>query len=146
MTKPKTLRELMAEGGLQLRSREAVERTAEQDDAATERWMERTRSAAYAEPRRPGRPHADAPRRETKVRSVRLELPLWDQIDIVSDSLGCSANRFIEEAILNRLYLYNESLVYRQAQTNWTRVATIAMNDNHELKSERRTFQHGIAA
>jgi len=146
MTKPKTLRELMAGGELQLRSREAIERTAEQDDAATERWMERTRAAAYAEPRRPGRPQAAAPRRETKVRSVRLELPIWDQIDMVSDSLGCSANRFIEEAILKRLYLYDESLVYRQAQTNWSLVATIALNDNHELKAERRTFQHGIAA
>lgn len=103
MTNPKTLRDLLAEGQLQLRTREEIERNADAEDAATERWMEATRASSALGPRKPGRPILNQPRRITRVRSLRLEETLWEQIDSLADYIGCSVNRFIEQAVQNRI-------------------------------------------
>ena len=144
-TRPKTLRELLEEGSLNLRTREDVDQNAERDDAAAVRWMQATRAETQAGPRKPGRPAADQPKRETKVRSVRLTIPVWVEIDAAAELEGCSANRFIEEAILSRLSCLNPRTFFGTASTDWATIPTIAMNDGFETRSKIVTFERPAA-
>lgn len=125
--RPKTLRELLADGSLDLRSRAEVEGNAAGDDAATVRWMEETRAEALAGPRKPGRPPLGSRRQETRVRSVRLPVHAWSEIDRHAEEAGTSANRFIEEAVLARLAGQRSRAVQPRASGEWTTLASSAL-------------------
>lgn len=144
--RPKTLREMLAEGPLALRSRGEIEQNAERDDAATVRWMEATRAEAQAGPRKPGRPAANESRQETKVRSLRLTVPVWAQIDEAAEALGCSANRFIEEAIFNRFSTLNPGTFLGTASQSWAAIPSMALNDSFEMRPRIVEFHPEIAA
>jgi predicted DNA-binding protein len=137
---------MLAEGSLNLRSREEIERSAAEDDAATARKMMAAREASLAGPRKPGRPAAHELRPETKVRSVRLPIPTWEKIDALAEAQGSRSNRFIEEAILTRFSSMQTSLFHVSLATAWEAIASIPLNDNFELRPTVVQFDRGLAA
>jgi predicted DNA-binding protein len=105
MNQKRSLLDRLASGELTLPSESEVKADPNYDDGieATIRFMEETRAAALAEPRKAGRPLKIAARRITSVRGLRLEDSLWGDLETISEDLGSSVNRYIEEAILMRI-------------------------------------------
>ena len=123
--KKKSLLERLQSGELELptEAEAAHGRDLGSDFKDTISFMEETRAAALAAPRKPGRPSKVAVRRQTEVRGVRLEISLWGALDIEADRKGCSVNRYIEESILGRLGLLaaeNDLFELKQAGTYTT--------------------------
>lgn len=105
MNQKRSLLDRLASGELKLPSEAEVKADPHYDDGieSTIRFMEETRAAALAEPRKAGRPLKIAARRITSVRGLRLEDSLWADIEQISENLGSSVNRYIEESILMRI-------------------------------------------
>lgn len=103
--KKKSLLERLQSGELELPTEAEAKLDPNYDEGieATVRFMEETRALALAEPRKAGRPLKIAARRITSVRGLRLEDSLWADLEKVSEDLGRSVNRYIEEAILMRI-------------------------------------------
>lgn len=100
--RPKTLRELLQSGELQLRTSEEAAQTAREDDDAVFAWVQESMSDDQLGLRREGRPLKASPKPPTKVKSLRLEIRMWDLIDRYVELKGLSVNRFIEESLLMR--------------------------------------------
>ncbi len=100
-----SLHERLASGEIKLPTEAEVKANPNYSDGieATLRFMEETRTDALSAPRKPGRPSKTAARRQTEVRSLRLEISLWGELEIRADHKGYSVNRLIEEAILEKL-------------------------------------------
>lgn len=128
---PKTLRELLKSGDLNLRPKDEFLAAEHTETAAITHFLEETRSEALGTLRRPGRPTKMAMKRETEVRSLRLEKNLWIKLEIESEEAGCSVNRFIEEAICQRIkYYINKDLISTFiALDNWHSVQPIMQRD-----------------
>jgi hypothetical protein len=143
---PKTLRELLAEGQLQFRTRDEVEKTSSVEDAATLAWMRDTKEDALAVPRRAGRPALDENRPKTRVRSIRLTVSAWDQIDETAEALGCSVNRFIEQTILERLSGVDPKIYMGPVGTDWNSIPTQQLLDNYSRKNNILSYTPSVAA
>ena len=105
MTNKKNLLERLASGEIRLPSEAEVKKGPDYEAGleATIRYMEETRAAALLGPRKPGRPSKEGLRRLTEVRSLRLEAAVWQEIEALSERAGCSVNRYIEEAVFDRI-------------------------------------------
>ena len=131
--RPKTLREMLAEGSLNFRTKEAAEILADEEHLRIEKVLLSSRDEAMTNPRRPGRPPINQPRRITMVRSLRLEVSLWERLDKLSEEIGCSTNRFIEESIFTRIgALSFLSSFPGTITTSWS---TSITNDNFEHRN-----------
>lgn len=101
--RPRTFREMREAGELRLRSKVDALANIDAEALVLQAKLDAMASPSILEPRKPGRPAFNQPRRVTEVRSLRLEKCLWERLEELAEHEGCSINRFIEESIVERV-------------------------------------------
>jgi hypothetical protein len=118
--RPKTLRELLEAGSLPKGAREEVLSVPTEAHAAFEVAIRKPASTEAMDPRRPGRPRVNSPRRITEVRSLRLEKFFWDLLDQIAEREGCSLNRLIEKTLVEEFLVTQPLLPPMFSAGAWT--------------------------
>lgn len=102
-----TLEDLIASGAICLDEKQLS--AVESSDAATNKWALETSTRDIGAQRKEGRPLKAVKVHPTAVRSLRLEIALWNIIEDLAFKYNYSVNRFIEESVVN----YIDSLEFQ---------------------------------